>query len=64
MNSPEIRMGTTVRVESPMYPELLGKTGTVTNSYGHPDYLALEVQLDDGRRVLFWHYQLVMAEGN
>ena len=64
MRSPEIRTGTTVRVKGPMYPELIGEVGTVTNSYGHPDYLAFEVRLGDGRKVLFWHYQLEKAEGD
>jgi hypothetical protein len=64
MNSPQIRMGTTVRVKGTMYPDLADKTGTVINSYGHPDYLAFEVQLDDGRKVLFWHYQLVKVNEN
>ena len=41
-----------VRVIGPMYPELVGEVGTITNSYGHPDYLAFEVQLDDGRMFL------------
>jgi hypothetical protein len=64
MNSPQLRTGTTVQVKSPMYPELAGKTCTVTNSYGHPEYLAYEVQLDDGRKVLFWYYQVVKVDGN
>jgi hypothetical protein len=64
MTSPQIRTGTRVRVKSPTYPELADKTGTVINSYGHPDYQAFEVQLDDGRKVLFWYYQLVKAGEN
>ena len=59
MNSPQIRTGTRVRVKGTMNPELIGKTGTVINSYGHPSYLAFEVQLDDGRRDLLWYHQLV-----
>ena len=62
MNKPQIRTGTTVRVKGTMYPELVGKTGTVINSYGHPGYLAFEVQLDDGGRILFWYHQLVKVD--
>jgi RNase P/RNase MRP subunit p29 len=64
MNSPQIRTGTRVRVKRSIFPELIGKTGTVINSYGHPDYLAFEVQQDDGRKDLFWYYQLVKVDGN
>ena len=64
MNSQQIRTGTTVRVKGPMNPELIGKTGTVINSYGHPNYLAFEVQLEDGRKVLLWYHELVKVDGN
>ena len=62
MSSPEIRTGTRVRVIGPMYPDLVGEFGTITNSYGHPDYLAFEVQLGDGRKILLWHHQLAKVE--
>lgn len=58
MNSPEIPLGASVVVKGQLYPELVGEIGTVTNSYGHPEYLAFEVELADNRKVLFWHYQL------
>ena len=41
--------------------ELRGLLGTITRSYGSPEYSAHEVQLDDGRSELFWHYQLEEA---
>jgi hypothetical protein len=53
-----------VRVKGPMNPELISKTGTVINSYGHPNYLAFEVQLEDGRKVLLWYRELVKVDGN
>ena len=31
---------------------------TVTAKRGHPEYLALDVLLEDGRTQLFWHYEL------
>ena len=43
------------------YPDLVGKIGKITNSYGHPEHLAYEVELADDRKILFWHYQLEEA---
>ena len=62
MSSPEIPIGASVLVKGQLYPELVGKIGTVTNKYGHPEYLALEVELADNRKVLFWHYQLEQVQ--
>jgi hypothetical protein len=36
-------------------------TGTVETCFGHPDFVALDVRLDDGRVRLFWHHQLEKA---
>jgi len=35
-----------------------GLAGTITGKWGHPEYLALDVLVDDGRTLLFWHYEL------
>jgi hypothetical protein len=35
--------------------------GTVEACFGHPDFVALDVRLDDGRVELFWHHQLEKA---
>ena len=45
-----------------LYPDLVGKIGKITNSYGHPEHLAYEVELADDRKVLFWHYQLEQVQ--
>jgi hypothetical protein len=38
--------------------------GTITGKWGNPEYLALDVLLDDGRTLLFWHHELEeIAEG-
>jgi hypothetical protein len=58
VSSWEIPLGASVLVKSQLYSELVGKIGTVTNSYGHPEHLANEVELADDRKILFWHYQL------
>jgi hypothetical protein len=59
MESQAARPGTAVRVkEGYRRPELEGMSGTVEQCYGSPDYLALDVRLEDGRSELFWFHQL------
>jgi hypothetical protein len=49
MRSEEARIGARVRVsESGRSPELRGLTGTISGKWGNPEYLALDVQLDEG----------------
>ena len=36
--------------------------GTIVHRWGHPEYLALDVRLDDGRWELFWARHLESAE--
>jgi len=49
MESEEARLGIRVRVRDslPRF-EQRGKEGTIAARWGHPDYLALDVLLDDG----------------
>ena len=35
-----------------------GMRGTVEHRWGHADYPALDVRLEDGRLVLFWFHEL------
>ena len=59
MRSQEARIGLRVRVgESGLRSEWRGLTGTISGRWGHPDYLALDVQMEDGSSRLFWHYEL------
>ena len=44
--------------ESGFRPEFWGLTGTVRAKWGNPEYLALDVLLDDGRTQLFWYHEL------
>jgi hypothetical protein len=54
MRSEEARIGARVRVsESGRSPEWRGLTGTISGKWGNPEYLALDVQLDEGRMQLF-----------
>ena len=65
MRSEQAQIGTKVRVGySGGRSEWQGLTGTVSRKWGHPEYLALDVLLDDGRTLLFWHHELEeIAEG-
>ena len=60
--SHEALPGVRVRVsQDDRRPELRGLAGTVETCFGHPDFVALDVRLDDGRVELFWHHQLENA---
>ena len=62
MEGYEARPGTVVRVrEGYRRPELEGMGGIVEHCWGSPDYLALDVRLEDGRSELFWFHQLDTA---
>lgn len=59
----EARPGMLVRVvEDRRRPEYEGILGTIKGSFGHPDYPALDVQLENGRMELFWYHQLEKVE--
>ena len=59
MTSEEALIGARVRVCEPLLKsELRGQEGTITKSWGKPNYLALDVLLEDGSSQLFWHHEL------
>ena len=59
MNSEQAQIGSRVRVgKSGAHSELWGLTGTVSAMWGNPEYLALDVRMEDGRTQLFWHHEL------
>ena len=59
----EARCGGRVRVaQSDISPQLRGMLGTIKTCYGHPEYLALDVRLDDGQYELFWAHGLQKVE--
>ena len=63
MQSHEALIGVRVRVlETDRRAELRGMYGTIEHRFGHPEYLALDVRLDDGRLELFWAHGLESAE--
>jgi hypothetical protein len=44
--------------ESGLRPQWRGQTGTISGRWGHPEYPALDVRMEDGRSQLFWHHEL------
>jgi hypothetical protein len=59
LDSEEVQSGMLVRVrEDRRRPELEGMVGIVRKSYGAPEYLAIDVELEDGQLELFWFYKL------
>src|SRR5215217_1682137 len=59
MRSEQARIGARVMVGNcGRRSEGRGLTGTVTQKWGDPTYLALDVLLEDGRTQLFWHHEL------
>jgi hypothetical protein len=63
LHSHEALIGARVRVlETDRKPELRGMFGTIEHRYGHPEYIALDVRLDDGQLELFWAQGLESAE--
>ena len=65
MRSEEARIGAKVMVgEAGLGSEWQGLAGTITGKWGDPAYLALDVLLDDGRTLLFWHYELEQIDAS
>lgn len=59
METREASTGTMVRVkEGYRKPDLVGMRGTVQKCWGHPDYAAVDVLLEDGRMELLWFHEL------
>ena len=59
MRSEETSIGARVRVgECGLRSELRGLTGKIIGRWGHPEYLALDVRMEDRSSQLFWHHEL------
>ena len=39
-----------------------GRLGTIVKTYGHPDYLAVDVCFEDGSVELYWYHELRTIE--
>jgi hypothetical protein len=63
MRSKDAQVGTRARAhDNCLNPEMRGKVGTIAKRWGHSDYVALDVVLDDGESHLFWHHELESVE--
>lgn len=62
MDTHEARIGTLVRVLDGGKQTGMGRVGTVERTYGHPDYLAIDVRFEDGSVELYWYYELEVTE--
>jgi len=64
LESHEARIGTLVGVLDGAKRPGEGRIGTVEQTYGHPDYLAMDVRFDDGSVELYWYHELQTIEGD
>ena len=63
MELQEARTGTLVSVkEGYRKTDLVGKRGILRKCWGSPDYLAVDIELEDGRSELLWFHQLEVVE--
>ena len=58
LESREALIGTSVGVLDGAIRAGKGRIGTIEKTYGHPDYLAVDVRFDDGSAELYWYYEL------
>ena len=64
MESSEARTGTLVRLLDGGRRGGKACVGMVERTYGHPDYLAMEVHFEDGSTELYWHHELAEVKGS
>jgi hypothetical protein len=64
LNSHEARVGTLVRVLDGAKRTGKGRIGIIERTYGHPDYLAMDVRFEDRSVELYWYYELRRMEGS
>lgn len=63
MRPEEVRLGMRVRVRADhRLVHLRGREGTITNRWGSPNYVAVDVLLDDGRSQMLWPHELEEIE--
>ena len=59
MLSEATRIGKRVRIRQDQRSvPLRGLVSTIEKRWGNPDYVALDVMLDEGGSELFWHHEL------
>ena len=62
LESHEAHVGTLVRLLDGGKRKGKGNVGTIEQTYGHPDYLAMDVRFEDGNAELRWHHELAMVD--
>jgi hypothetical protein len=62
LESREARIGTSVGVLDGAMRAGKGRVGTIERTYGHPDYLAVDVLFEDGSVELYWYHELQTTE--
>lgn len=62
MESHEALVGALVRVLDGGRRAGKGRVGTIEGTFGHPDYLALDVRFEDGSVELYWFHELGTIE--
>jgi hypothetical protein len=62
LDSREARVGAQVRLVDDRRRNGRGSVGRIERTYGHPDYLAVDVRFEDGGAELFWHHELAKVE--
>ena len=62
LESHEARVGTLVRLLDGGKRKGKGNVGTIEQTYGHPDYLAMDVRFEDGNAELCWHHELAKVD--
>jgi hypothetical protein len=62
LESHEARIGTLVGVLDGAKRSGKGRIGTIEKTYGHPEYLAMDVRFEDGSVELYWYHELRTME--
>jgi hypothetical protein len=63
LESHEARIGTLVGVLDGAKRTGQGRLGTIVQTYGHPDHLAVDVLFEDGSLELYWYHELLRMRG-
>jgi hypothetical protein len=63
VESREARIGTSVGVLDAGGRPGKGRLGTIVRTYGHPDYLAVDVRFEDGSVEIYWFHELRTVGG-
>jgi hypothetical protein len=62
LESHEARIGTSVGVVDGNKRTGKGRVGTIERTFGHPNYLAVDVRFEDGSVELYWYHELRTME--